>query len=341
MDDLLLYSRDDFRNLIFNRDNHQCVVCGEKTTAAHHIIERRLFSDGGYYLDNGVSLCDKHHILAEQTLLSCDELRQYAGIKNIILPDHLFSELKYDKWSNIIQPNGLRLKGELFYDESVQKILAGGGVLDLFQKYVKYQRTYHLPWSFLSKDDRKLKNDDQFHNKRVIVTIKKDGQNSTLYNDYIHARSINGNNHPSMNYLKGLWSNISYLIDDNMRICGEDLYAVHSIQYDNLISYFMVFSVWFDNLCLSWDETVEYVNLLGLTTVEVIYDGIYNKELIIKSFEPFKETEEGYVIRIADSFTYSEFRNSIAKFVRPEFKQMVDDSTDHWQTKKIIPNKLL
>ena len=130
-----LLTRDEFREGVFKRDGHKCVICGAPAKDAHHILERRLFSDGGYYLDNGSSLCEEHHIKAEETTLSCDEIREKCGIKTIVLPEHFYSDIDYDKWGNIIQATGERLKGDLFYDESVQKILKQGGVLNLFQKY--------------------------------------------------------------------------------------------------------------------------------------------------------------------------------------------------------------
>lgn len=49
----ILLSRDQFRELTFERDKHTCVFCDKPAQDAHHIIERRLWSDGGYYLDNG------------------------------------------------------------------------------------------------------------------------------------------------------------------------------------------------------------------------------------------------------------------------------------------------
>ncbi len=147
----LLLTRDNFRESVFQRDAHKCVVCGVASTEsqldAHHIIERRLFPDGGYYIDNGATLCSEHHMLAEQTVLSCDEIRSLCGIHRVVLPPHLYDDLAYDKWSNIILQNGTRLRGELFYDESVQKVLKEGNMLDLFSPYVKHQRTHHLPWS--------------------------------------------------------------------------------------------------------------------------------------------------------------------------------------------------
>jgi hypothetical protein len=163
-----LLNRDVFRREVFSRDSHKCVACGGEAQDAHHIIERRLFSDGGYYLDNGASVCGLCHIRAEQTLLPCDELRRLAGINTIILPEHLYRDQEYDKWGNPILGNSTRLKGELFEDGSVQKILEP--VLHLFTKYVKYPRTYHLPWSEnLTKDDRMIKDLSSFEGKKVIL----------------------------------------------------------------------------------------------------------------------------------------------------------------------------
>lgn len=341
-----ILSRDKFREGTFERDNFKCVICGNAAKDAHHIIERRLFNKSdkipqGYVIDNGASLCEIHHIEAEQTTLSCEEIRLKAGIKNIIIPDHFYSDYNYDKWGNIILATGLRIKGELFYDESVQKILKQGNVIDLFQKHIKYPRTYHLPWSNMLKDDRILNDDSHFVGKRVIVSLKMDGENTTMYNDYIHARSLENNSHETRNWVKGLWSRISYLLDDDMRICGENLFAVHSIKYNFLRSYFMMFSMWSNNKCLSWDETVEYAGILGLETVSVIYDGIYSKEKVIESFGPYEKYNEGYVVRIADEFNYIDFRRSVAKFVRPEFRQVVNNSHGHWISKKIEPNGLI
>lgn len=180
-----LLTRDEFREGVFKRDKNKCVICQNPALDAHHIIERRLFKDGGYYLDNGASLCEKHHIEAETTVLECNTIRYKCGIENIIIPEHFYSDIEYDKWGNILLPNGNRLKGELFYDESVQKILKQGNVLGLFQKYIKYPRTYHLPWSNLLKDDRILEDDENFKNKEVIVTLKMDGENCLESNTLI------------------------------------------------------------------------------------------------------------------------------------------------------------
>ena len=101
----ILLTRDAFREGIFTRDRHKCVICGAPAVDAHHIVERRLFSDGGYYLNNGASLCEKHHLGAEMTILDTQTIREAAQIGQIVLPEHLYSESEYDKWGNEILKN--------------------------------------------------------------------------------------------------------------------------------------------------------------------------------------------------------------------------------------------
>lgn len=334
-----LLSRDDFRERVFQRDSHRCVMCTEPAQDAHHIIERRLWPDGGYYMDNGASLCGKHHIEAEQTILSVETIREAAGIESVHVPPHLYSDTVMDKWGNPILPNGNRMVGELFYDESVQKILNAGGVLPLFTHWVKYPRTHHVPWSqSIQSDDRVIDSMDAFMGKRVIVTEKMDGENTTMYQDYFHARSVDGRSHPSRSWAKSLWGRVCGDIPEKWRICGENLYAEHSIAYDSLETYFMGFSIWDDvNTSLSWDDTVEWFKLLGIQHVPVLFDGIYN-EKTIQSLWTQKDwsTREGYVLRVADAIPYSSFRTHYAKFVR---KGHVATSK-HWMHGKWTKNRL-
>lgn len=171
-----LLTRDNFREGVFERDNNQCVICGAPAVDAHHILERRLFSDGGYYLANGASVCERCHIDAEKTVISVEDLRRAIGITKPVLPEHFYSDVIYDKWGNVCQSNGTRLKGELFFDESVQKIIKDQ--LPFFVDYVKYPRTYHLPWSESLTDDDRYHPDVEFLNgKEVVITEKLDGEN--------------------------------------------------------------------------------------------------------------------------------------------------------------------
>lgn len=337
-----LLTRDEFREGVFARDNHRCVFCGAPAVDAHHILERRLFSGeqlGGYFLSNGASVCEKHHLECEMTLISVEQVREACGITKWTIPDHLYDDHIYDKWGNVVLPNGQRMMGELFLDESVQKILAKGGVLGLFTEYVKQQRTYHMPSSpGIHDDDKALKNMDRYIGKRVILSIKKDGENTAMYPRYIHARSIDGRSHPSRDWVKQFHASIAYNIPEGFRIYGENVYAKHSIGYDNLKSYFYGFYVWDRLTCLSWDETLEYFELLGITPVEVIYDGVYDEEVIAQKIAELDLTkEEGAVLRVADAFQYGEYKHSVCKWVRPGHVQ----TNKHWAYgQRVEPNRL-
>jgi len=118
-----LLSREQFNELALKRDNHACVFCSNKNVVIHHIIDRKLFSDGGYYIDNAASVCDEHHWAVEKTNISVEDVRKACGITNILLPEG-FEETKiYDKWCNVILPDGRREPGPMFFEDNVQKIL--------------------------------------------------------------------------------------------------------------------------------------------------------------------------------------------------------------------------
>lgn len=63
--------RAQFREQVFSRDNNICKIC--KYTPkdlseldAHHITDRDLMPNGGYVIENGITLCPKCHIKAEE-----------------------------------------------------------------------------------------------------------------------------------------------------------------------------------------------------------------------------------------------------------------------------------
>lgn len=206
------------------------------------------------------------------------------------------------------------------------------------QKY-KYPRTFHCPWSLgKTDDDKTLSNMDHFKDKEVVVTIKMDGENLTGYNGgFTHARSVDSKNHESRNWVKKLFANIGFNIPEGWRICGENLFATHSIKYEYLNTFFYVFSIWNENNeALSWDDTVEWTSMIfehdnpQEMMVPVIYRGVYDEDAIKESFENYSNESidevEGYVIRLASSFKYEDFKTSVAKFVRANHVQ----TDQHW-----------
>ena len=215
-------------------------------------------------------------------------------------------------------------------------------------QHYKYARTYHFPWSLgTTSDDRILKSVEHFNGKEVVISEKLDGENTSCYRDHIHARSLDSGHHPSRTYVKTLHGHIQYDIPKDFRICGENLQACHSIFYRNLEAYFYVFGIYNDqNICLSWDETVEYANLLGLKTVPVLYRGLWDEEKVKacwtgESVASPGDQQEGYVVRVADAFPHDVQDNGLsslytAKMVRENHVQ----TSEHWMNQAIVPNLL-
>ena len=63
-----LLTREEFKRQVFAVTNGKCCVpgCNCNAVDAHHIMDRKLWSDGGYYLHNGAALCAEHHLQAER-----------------------------------------------------------------------------------------------------------------------------------------------------------------------------------------------------------------------------------------------------------------------------------
>jgi hypothetical protein len=119
----VLLTREEFNARAFERDKGRCLVCTGPADQVHHILDRKLFSDGGYYLDNAANVCEPCHMRCETTEIPVETVRALAGITRIILPEGWDPSLRFDKWGNVLLDDGRRIKGPLFEDTGVQKVL--------------------------------------------------------------------------------------------------------------------------------------------------------------------------------------------------------------------------
>ena len=183
----------------------------------------------------------------------------------------------------------------------------------------------------------------------VVVTEKLDGENTSMYRDDFHARSLDGRSHPSRSWVKALHGQIAHEIPDGWRICGENMLATHSIPYHYLRSYFYVFGIYNEeNVCISWDDTLEFCDMLDLTVVPELYRGPYSgieldkvwtgHSVITGDGEP--DPQEGYVVRNTGAFPYTDFAVNVGKFVRKGHVQ----TSAFWMTEYLkdpVNNQLL
>lgn len=208
--------------------------------------------------------------------------------------------------------------------------------------YYKYPRTPHLPWSPGATSDDKIRSDlSPFEKKTVVVSLKMDGECTTMYPDYVHARSINSADHPSRHFVKGLHSQVKWVIPEGLRICGENMFAKHSIHYTDLEAYFLVYSIWNKTHCLGWYATEYWAKRVELTLVPVIWVGEWSykhdmQKMLTELFEPYADTHEGYVVRTYDGFKAEDFGLYVAKYVRKGHVQ----TDEHWLNQPIVKNLL-
>ena len=99
-----------------------------------------------------------------------------------------------------------------------------------------------------------------------------------MYSDMfaqVYARTTNSEaTHSSFGPIKQLAAQVSYLLPGNVQLFGENMFGVHSIEYDGLSSFFYIFAVleegrdWW-----SWDKVVQLADEIGVPTVPVVYRG--------------------------------------------------------------------
>ena len=342
-------SRSGFREACVWRDDGECVVpwCDEPVTAdpigpgeVHHIIERRLWDDGGYFADNGACVCNRHHRRAESNEIPPQAFWDWIGVDEPILPG-MVDALDVNKWGDDFEtPSWTSLRSK-----------------------IKYPSTGHLPFSPEWDGTRvDLNTVDQFIDVPIVCTVKMDGSNAMLVRDVddpVRARNGKYAEHLSFDKLKQeYWDrNLYEKIPEHIQVFGEWLYAKHSIHYGcncsepcgdvgpKLDAHFQVFGIYDTryNLWLSWPETKRWAGELGFPTTPVLFETTIDAEYkfydrLVELGEDLVENgHEGFVVRSSYPIHYGQFEQRIAKYVR---EGHVDPDADHWSTGSVIENVL-
>ena len=210
----------------------------------------------------------------------------------------------------------------------------------------KYGRTYHYPFSPGTTSDDRINHsfwNDIQKITSVVHTEKLDGENTCLNQYGVFARShAVPTRHPWANYLKEKWSWLKRDLGD-LEVFGENLYAIHSIEYPNLEDHFFVFGIREKDQWLSWEETEFYANLMDFKTVPVIGKEkpedkqAYEEKIIeftnqssafgsidVATQQPSKM--EGIVTRNSYNFEVETFKYNVFKYVRKNHVK----TDQHW-----------
>jgi hypothetical protein len=315
--------RSEVAEQVISRDGGRCVICGIEAGELHHLLDPRLWETGSSPAENVVVVCADHKRACQSDEIPVDSIRQAAGLAPC-RPPQFYSWLDYDHWGNSLYSDGRRAKGELFDQPDVQEALTATGRIGLFGDWVRYPRTFVLPWSDeTTPGDLRMETAGAFEGNRVIATEKMDGQNVTLYRGSFLFRSSWPRTHPSKEWMQDFWDRRKDAIPDGWRICGEFLYLAHTVQYEALDSYFVGFSVWnSENICLGWDDTKAFLADADIACAPVLFDGAFDRDAIGRAWRDRRLLEcEGYVLRIADAITYRDFRSKVGKFIRTGYVQ--------------------
>jgi hypothetical protein len=337
-------NRDSVRAEVFLRDKNKCIVpwCDHKPDDAHHLIERKLWDgeeNGGYIMDNLVSICDTHHKLAENNTIMPQSLRDWAGIKNIVLPKKFDSTKEYDKWGKELSlPN---------------------------RENIKYPHTPYLPFS-PNSDEKDVEESGYMSignllNKPLYFSVKMDGSNVVLTRDYVAARNGHDAIHKSYDMLKSIHAQIKHDVPEDLMIFGEWLYAKHSIHYTdklrlhNPLQIFGMYNkkthMWLsipdmNSICAQFikkynvfyapytPNEYSYISTLANTKVYTTEKEL-KSEIIRMGNRVIKEGHEGIVVRNLYAFHHAKWGENIAKYVRANHVQ----TDEHWSLQPIVRNE--
>ncbi|CAE8681175.1 unnamed protein product [Polarella glacialis] len=212
-----------------------------------------------------------------------------------------------------------------------------------------YPKTPHLPFSpDVNSDDSKLADcGTLLAAGEVVVTEKLDGGNCCIKGGQVYSRTHSQPaTHESFSAVKTLAAEFAASLGE-VELYGENLQAIHSIEYGNLASYFYVFAARRQGTWLSWDEVERVASDHGLQLVPLVFRGSFaSAEQLQRSFEAWAKepsavgssvTPEGFVVRHAGQIAADKFRDCVGKYVRAGHIQTDDSWRRRWKKATLGP----
>jgi hypothetical protein len=220
----------------------------------------------------------------------------------------------------------------------------------------KYGRTYHYPFSpGTTSDDRINASYWQDISKidTIIHTEKLDGENNCLSRYGVFARSHAApTTSPWTSVIRERWGSIKNDLGD-VEIFGENLYAVHSIEYRKLENHYYVFAVRILDTWLSWEEVKFYAGMFDFPTVPELsivkpeselsfrqeIMSLVSQQSALDPYDIMSEqqcTREGVVSRNAAAYHVEDFAHHVFKYVRKGHVKTDEHWTRNWRRAKLI-----
>jgi len=222
--------------------------------------------------------------------------------------------------------------------------------------FFRFPHTPHLAWlgKGQPRDDKLIPPDEalQFLSDEVVIEEKLDGANLGISLTEDGKVQIQNRGHYLVPPFKGQFSRLNtwvtpyqfHLMDSLERhliVFGEWCSAKHSLDYDALPDWFIVFDVYDRKRSSFWNTSRrnELANMFGFATVNQISKGRTTMEKLraLLDSQPSAYRQglmEGIIIRRESS----EWCKGRAKFVRSDFTQNINE---HWQRNRIEWNRTL
>jgi hypothetical protein len=216
----------------------------------------------------------------------------------------------------------------------------------------KYGRTFHYPFSPGTTSDDRINQDyweDICRLETVIHTEKLDGENNCLSKYGVFARSHAAPTTSAWTRkIQEKWDLIKNDLG-NYEVFGENLYAIHSIEYPLIENYFYVFAVRELDKWLSWEEAAFVAAAFDLPTVPVLEEVNHfsNKKLfeekilsMVKGESTFLSIDtqtkktcsmEGIVTRNKFEYDVVNFQENVFKYVRKGHVKTDEHWTRNWK----------
>ena len=216
----------------------------------------------------------------------------------------------------------------------------------------KYGRTFHYPFSPGTTSDDRI-NTGYWHDIRLLQNLlhteKLDGENNCLSRYGVFARShAASTTSPWTRELRVKWASLKNDLGD-YEIFGENLYAIHSIQYPLIDAHYYVFGVRELDKWLSWEETVFIASIFDFPVVPVIEAVLefpdqhsFEKNIlgIVGNQSSFQSVDvitnqacsmEGIVSRNSSEYAVNDFQQNVFKYVRKGHVKTDEHWTRNWK----------
>lgn len=199
-------------------------------------------------------------------------------------------------------------------------------------QYVKHPSTPYLDISPTATE--KVIMTRSFTGERVAITEKMDGEITTIYPDgSFHARSPDSGSAWQRDIVHSYLPAIMPAMREDEFFVFENMYAKHTIPYDDLESYLYLLYIVRNGFVISYEQTSIIASKSGLVMPSLLLHGTFRSASGIIAE---KSLREGFVLRTSRSFPYTELGRYTGKYVVRGFVQ-----TDvHWIQQEPVKNKL-